>query len=49
MRAAERLGPWLDRARGVLDVERKPFRSLGFAASVLVTVAFLIGLPFAAS
>ena len=42
------VGAWMDRLRSVMDVKKIPFRSMGLAAMVIVTVVFLAALPFAA-
>ena len=30
----------------ITDVEKQPFRSMGFTSVVLVSLLFLVGLPF---
>jgi len=32
-------------AEGVTDVERQPFRSMGFVSVIIVSVLFALGLP----
>ena len=48
VRLGGRAAAWMDRLKSVMDVKEKPFRSMGLAAMVIVTVVFLAALPFAA-
>jgi hypothetical protein len=39
---------WLGRLEDLLDVDKKPFQSIGYVAMLIVTGIFVIALPFAA-
>jgi hypothetical protein len=36
------------RARSILDIDAKPFQSMGYVAMLLVVLAFVLAYPFAA-
>lgn len=42
-----RAGAWAGLVRSILDIDAKPFQSIGYVAMILVVLAFVVAYPFA--
>ncbi len=46
VKALNRIGIGLNIFKGMLDIEKRPIRSLGFLICILISTLFIIGIPF---